>query len=206
DEGVDPRGKPPAALNDTPYGKELNWILGLEDKSEDYAERLYTVYKRAKETSITYPEKYPFNAPAGSQHNNLTRQMKLIARLLDGGGAGLGVKTRVFMVQIGGFDTHADQVEGSDPTMGAHAALMYHISSAMKAFQDDLRDRGIEDRVLTVTTSEFGRRIHSTGSYGTDHGTGGLVFIFGKGAAPGVIGKVPDLNQDNAEMQYDYRQ
>lgn len=206
DEGIDPRGRPPAALNDTPYGKELNWILGLEDKSEDYAERLYNVYKNAKDSSVTYPEKYPFNAPAGSKYNNLTRQLKLIARLLDGGGPGLGVKTKVFMVQIGGFDTHADQVEGYDPTMGAHAALMYHISSAMKAFQDDLRDRGIEDRVLTVTTSEFGRRIHSNGSYGTDHGTGGPVFIFGKGANPGVIGKVPDLNEDNVEMQYDYRQ
>lgn len=206
DEGVDPRGRPPEALNDTPYGKELNWILGLEDKSEDYAERLYEVYQRSKTTSVTYPEKYPFNAPPGSQRNNLTPQLKLIARLLDGGGAGMGVKTKVFLVKIGGFDTHAGQVESYDPTMGSHAALMYHISAGMKAFQEDLRIRGIEDRVLTVTTSEFGRRIHSNGSYGTDHGTGGPVFIFGKGVNPGVVGKVPDLNEDNVEMQHDYRQ
>lgn len=204
DQGIDPRGKPPVALNDTPYGKELNWILGLEDKSEDYAERLYDVYKRASETNVTYPEKYPFNAPAGSLRNNLTPQLKLIARLLDGGGD--GVKTKVFLVKTGGFDTHAQQVESYDPTMGHHAALMYHISSAMKAFQDDLRARGIEDRVLTVTTSEFGRRIHSNGSYGTDHGTGGPVFLFGLGAKAGVTGVVPDLTQDNVEMQYDYRQ
>jgi uncharacterized protein (DUF1501 family) len=206
DEGADPRGRPPEALNNAPYGKELNWILGLEDKSEDYAERLFEVYSRAKSSSITYPETYPFNAPAGSRRNHLTPQLKLIARLLDGGGAGMGVKTKVFLVKIGGFDTHAAQVESYDPTMGSHAALMYHLSSAMKAFQEDLRDRGIEDRVLTVTTSEFGRRIHSNGSFGTDHGTGGPVFIFGKGANPGVIGKVPDLNEDNVEMQYDYRQ
>ena len=204
DEGVDPRGKPPLALNDTPYGKELNWILGLEDKSEDYAERLYEVYKKAPESKVTYPEKYPFQAPTGSLRNNLTPQLKLIARLLDGGGD--GVKTKVFLVKIGGFDTHAQQTESYDPTMGTHAALMYHISSAMKAFQDDLRERGIEDRVLTVTTSEFGRRIHSNGSYGTDHGTGGPVFLFGLGVNPGVIGKVPDLTKDNVEMQFDYRQ
>jgi uncharacterized protein (DUF1501 family) len=206
DEGIDPRGRPPEALSNSPYGKELNWILGLEDKSEDYAERLAEVYRRSKVSTITYPERYPFNAPPGSQRNGLTPQLRLIARLLDGGGAGLGVNTKVFLVKIGGFDTHAGQVESYDPTMGAHAALMYHISSAMKAFQDDLRDRGIEDRVLTVTTSEFGRRIHSNGSFGTDHGTGGPVFIFGKGANAGVIGKVPDLNEDNIEMQYDYRQ
>jgi uncharacterized protein (DUF1501 family) len=206
DEGIDPRGKPPEALKASPYGQELQWILDLEDKSEDYADRLYEVYKRAPQTTITYPEKYPFNAPSGSLTNGLTPQLKLIARLLDGGGPGMGVKTKVFLVKIGGFDTHAEQVENFDPTMGAHAALMWHVSSAMKAFQDDLAARGVEDRVLTVTTSEFGRRIHSNGSYGTDHGTGGPVFIFGKGVNPGVVGNVPDLMQDNVDLQYDYRQ
>ncbi len=206
DEGIDPRGKPPVALNNSPYGRELNWILGLEDKSEDYAERLYEVYKNAAVSTITYPERYPFNAPKGSLKNELTPQLQLIARLLDGGGPGLGVKTKVFLIKLGGFDTHAEQVESYDPTMGHHAALMYHISSAMKAFQDDLKARGLEDRVLTVTTSEFGRRIRANGSYGTDHGTGAPVMIFGKGVQPGVIGKVPDLNEENVEMQYDYRQ
>lgn len=204
DQGVDPRGKPPAALDSSPYGRELNWILGLEDKSEDYANRLYEVYSRASTSSVTYPERYPFNSPTGSLRNPLTPQLQLIARLLDGGGD--GVKTKVFLVKIGGFDTHAGQVESYDPTMGGHAALMYHISSAMKAFQDDLRARGLEDRVLTVTTSEFGRRIHSNGSYGTDHGTGGPIFIFGKGVQPGMVGTTPDLTQDNVEMQFDYRQ
>jgi uncharacterized protein (DUF1501 family) len=206
DEGIDPRGKPPAALDNSPYGRELNWILGLEDKSEDYAERLYEVYRNAPASSVTYPETYPYNAPKGSMKNRLTPQLQLIARLLDGGGAGLGVKTKVFLVKLGGFDTHAEQVESYDPTMGHHAALMYHISSAMSAFQEDLRARGLEDRVLTVTTSEFGRRVRSNGSYGTDHGTGAPVMIFGKGVQPGVVGKVPDLNKENIEMQYDYRQ
>lgn len=208
DMGIDPRGLPPPLLNDSPYGKELNWILGLEDKTEDYAQRLAEVYQRSSESSVTYPERYPFNAPAGSIRNGLASQLQLIARLLDGGGAGQGVKTKVFMVKIGGFDTHASQVESYDPTMGAHAALMFHISSAMRAFQEDLRARGLEDRVLTVTTSEFGRRIASNGSYGTDHGTGGPVFIFGKGVLPGVVGTVPDMSpgKDNVDMQFDYRQ
>jgi uncharacterized protein (DUF1501 family) len=46
---IDPRGKPPIALEQSPYGRELNWILGLEEKSKNYAERLYEVYKRAPE-------------------------------------------------------------------------------------------------------------------------------------------------------------
>lgn len=198
---IDRRGIPPEVLNPSPYWQELNWILQLEDKSEDYAERLYNVYLAGRESSVAYPETYPLNAPAGSKRNPLTPQLKLISRLLDG-----GCTTKVFLVKIGGFDTHAEQVESYDPTMGVHAALMYHISTAMHAFQEDLRQKGLEDRVLTVSTSEFGRRIYSNGSYGTDHGTGGPIFIFGKGVNPGVVGEVPDLNQGNVQMQYDYRQ
>lgn len=200
DEQVDPRGLPPEYLQGSPYYKELDWILSLEDKSKDYAQRLYEIYLAGGSSSITYPETYPFNAPQGSLRNPLTPQLKLIARLLAG-----GCKTKVFLVKIGGFDTHADQVEKYDPTMGGHAASMYHISTAMNAFQEDLRARGLEERVLSVTTSEFGRRIQSNGSYGTDHGTGGPLFIFGRGVEPGVVGKVPDLSQGNVDMQFDYR-
>lgn len=206
DQGIDPRGKPPELLTNSAYEKELNWILNLEEKSEDYAARLLEVYQKSSTTSVTYPEKYPFNAPKGLATNRLSPQLQLIARLLDGGGAGKGVKTKVFMVKIGGFDLHAEQVEGYDPTMGNHAALLHHISSAMKSFQDDLKARGLEDRVLTVTVSEFGRRIGSNGSYGTDHGTGGPIMIFGKGVNPGVTGTNPDVSKDNVEMQFDYRQ
>ncbi|MEQ8927367.1 MAG: DUF1501 domain-containing protein [Fulvivirga sp.] len=208
DQLIDPRGKPPTNLDNTPYGKEMNWILGLEDKSEDYAARLLEVYNAASESSVTYPEVYPFNAPASSLRNPLTPQLQLIARLLDGGGAGRGVKTKVFLARIGGFDTHAGQVESYDPTMGAHASKLYHISAAMRAFQNDLKARGLEDRVLTVTTSEFGRRIDSNGSFGTDHGTGGPMLIFGKGVNPGITGTNQNLSnsEGNVGMQYDYRQ
>ncbi|MBL6449050.1 DUF1501 domain-containing protein [Fulvivirga sp. 29W222] len=203
DKLIDPRGKPPVGLDNSPYGKELNWILGLEDKSEDYAARLLEVWNNASETSVTYPEIYPFNAPSGSLTNRLTPQLQVVARLIAG-----GAKTKVYLVRIGGFDTHAGQVESYDPTMGLHAALMYHISSAMNAFQADLRSRGIEDRVLSMTTSEFGRRIDSNGSFGTDHGKGGPMFIFGKYAKPGVLGTNHDLStaNGNIDMQHDYRQ
>jgi uncharacterized protein (DUF1501 family) len=199
---VDERGIPPDALKESAYWKELNnWILEIESSSKKYAQRLGDLLRNSQNPTVTYPEKYPFNAPVGSAMNPLSDQLRLIAQLLQA-----GVKTRVFMVKIGGFDTHAGQVESYDPTMGAHAALMYHISTAMKAFQDDLKSRGLDERVLTVSTSEFGRRIKSNGSFGTDHGTGGPIYIFGRGAIPGVTGVVPDLTKDNVEMQYDYRQ
>ena len=182
DEGIDPRGNPPDFLSASPYGQEMDWILGLEDKSETYIKRLSEIYESAAETSVTYPESYPFNAPGGSKRNPLSGQLQLVARLLAG-----GVKTKVFLVKMGGFDTHASQVESYDPTMGVHSALLYHISSAMAAFQRDLASRGIEDRVLTMTMSEFGRRVGSNGSYGSDHGTGGPLMMFGAGVKTGNL-------------------
>lgn len=205
EEGVaDPRGIPPEVVEDSAYWKEMNWILGLEQKTDDYAQRLFEVWTAGGESSVSYPETYPFNAPSGSKRNPLSDQFQLVARLLAG-----GCKTKVFMVRIGGFDTHADQTTSFDPTMGGHAALLYHISATMKAFQDDLKARGLEDRVLTVTTSEFGRRINSNASYGTDHGTGGPIMIFGKSVIAGVSGRSPDLTDSdvtNVAMQFDYRE
>jgi len=87
--------------------------------------------------------------------------------------------------------------------------LLYHISSAMKAFQDDLKDLGLEDRVLTMTFSEFGRRAYSNGSYGSDHGTSAPMSVFGKMVKPGVKGINPglgNLDRGNLVHQFDYRQ
>lgn len=202
-QGLDPRGIPPAVHNNSPYGKELNWILSLEEKTDEYDDRLLQVYNKGKamDPNVTYPDTYPLNAPARIRKNSLSGQLQIIANLIHG-----GCKTKVYLVKLGGFDTHAQQVESYDATMGCHAALLYHISSAMKSFQDDLKARGIDDRVLSVTSSEFGRRIYSNGSYGTDHGIGAPWFVFGKGVNPGLIGVNPDLTTENVQMQYDYRQ
>lgn len=202
-EGLDPRGLPPAALANSAYAKELEWILQLEQKTEEYDDRLLQVYNQGKsqDPNVAYPSSYPLNAPARFRNNPLSGQLQIIANLIHGGS-----KTKVYLVRLGGFDTHAQQVESYDATMGSHAALLYHISSAMKSFQDDLKVRGIDHRVLSVTTSEFGRRTFSNGSYGTDHGVGAPMFIFGKGVIPGVTGVNPDLNDDNVAMQVDYRQ
>jgi len=185
------------------YGEELKYIMDMDEQSHVYGVRLKEVYDRGGDTTVTYPESYPF-ATSRALNNPLSNQFKLIARLLRG-----GIKSRFFLVRIGGFDTHANQVESYDPTFGHHAALMYHISSAVNAFQADLRASGTEDKVMTVTMSEFGRRAVSNGSFGTDHGDAWPLMAFGKWVNPGVFGGAPDLaniRRGNLSMQVDYRQ
>ncbi|WPP50586.1 DUF1501 domain-containing protein [Catalinimonas niigatensis] len=198
-------GEPPESVADTHYGHELQWIMDIEKKSNQYAGRLKEIYEKGSNSaSVLYPETYPYNAPKNALRNSLAPQLKMIARLLSG-----GCQTKIFLARIGGFDTHASQVESYDATMGVHAALLYHLSEAVKAFQNDLKGLGLEDRVLTMTMSEFGRRAASNGSWGTDHGTAAPMLIFGNQVKPGMTGTNPDLydlDRNNIRMQHDYRQ
>ena len=197
--GVDP----PITLPDSHAGDEIRYIMEFEKKSNQYAERLKDVYSAGSNSSVAYPETYPF-ATTGAEKNPLSPQLKLIARLLKG-----GIKTRIFLVRIGGFDTHGGQVETYDSTLGVHAALLYHLSSAVKSFYDDLKILGLDQKVMGITFTEFGRRARSNASYGTDHGTSTPVFIFGTGLNPGIYGQNPDLtdlNHDNLKYEIDYRQ
>lgn len=185
-------------------GEELRYLMEFETMTNVYAEQLKKVYDAGQNSSVSYPETYPGSAPQGSMKNPLSGQLRLIARLLAG-----GIKTRIFLCRIGGFDTHGAQVEEYDHTQGTHAALLYHLSSAMKAFMDDVKELGMEERVLAMTFTEFGRRPASNDSFGTDHGTSTPVFLFGKGLKGGVLGNnpiIPERRGANLEYEIDYRQ
>ena len=113
-------------------------------------------------------------------------------------------------VTLRGFDTHANQVLAADVTAGAHALLLAKLNDAIVAFQDDLRLLGLEHRVMGMTMSEFGRRILSNASLGTDHGTSAPLFVWGAGVSGGLLGTNPAIPatvtvKDNIAMQFDYR-
>ncbi len=201
--GVDP--PPTQSFPDNHYGDEMRYLTDFELKSNQYAARLKEAYDLGTNSeSVTYPTTYPNTAPIQYINNHLSEQLKIIARLLSGGS-----QTRIFLCRIGGFDTHADQVDAFDNTYGRHAAILYHLSESVKAFHDDLEAQGIEDKVLSMTFSEFGRRVYSNESYGTDHGKAGPILLFGSGLKAGIHGTDPDftdLDNGNLRHQYDYRQ
>ena len=114
------------------------------------------------------------------------------------------------MVGMGGFDTHAGQVNGGNPLTGNHSQLLKQVSDAITAFMGDLKFLGVSQRVMGMTFSEFGRRMQSNGSLGTDHGAAQPVFLFGESVKQGVLGKNPIIPSataavDNVPMQYDFR-
>ena len=65
-----------------------------------------------------------------------------------------------------------------------------------------------EEDVLVMTWSEFGRRVGSNGSGGTDHGAAAPMFLMGKPVAGGIYGEKPDLvrlDKDNLRFTTDFR-
>jgi uncharacterized protein (DUF1501 family) len=178
---------------DTLAGKELKFVRMVAKQTSQYAD----VVKNAA-LSVTQQSAYPAN-------NSLADQLKIVARLIKG-----GLKTKIYMASYGSFDTHSSQVVSGDTSTGNHANLLKNVSDAIKAFQDDLKFLGVDDRVMGITFSEFGRRIKSNSSYGTDHGAAAPQFVFGSAANPTIHGNNPVLPavatvNDNIPMQYDFR-
>ena len=176
----------------SPAGKELTYIRNVARQTNLYADAITSAYNNSAQQA-----EYP--------NTNLAGQLKIVARLVKG-----GLKTRIYMVNLGGFDTHAQQANTSDTSTGVHANLLKQLSDAIKSFQDDLRLLGIEDRVLGMTFSEFGRRVKSNGSFGTDHGAAAPMFLFGSNVQGGIVGENPEIPnaptvEDNIAMQYDFR-
>ena len=90
------------------------------------------------------------------------------------------------MVKLGGFDTHANQLND-------HPALLRGLSLGLHQFNKAMEEMGLSDNVLTYTTSDFGRTVSNNGK-GTDHGWGSHQLIMGGGInKSGVIGKLPSL-------------
>jgi uncharacterized protein (DUF1501 family) len=102
-----------------------------------------------------------------------------------------GLGTRVYWVQTGGFDTHAN--EGNQGA-GAYATLMSTYSDGVAAFYTDLKNQGLLGDTLVLQFSEFGRRISENGTGGTDHGAAAVMMAIGGGVRGGIYGTAPDLN------------
>ncbi len=98
-----------------------------------------------------------------------------------------GLPTRLYFVSQGGYDTHANQA-------GRHADLLGQLATAMSSFQEDLRAHRLDDQILTMTFSEFGRRPNENSGQGTDHGTAAPLFVMGGSIRERLIGEPPDLD------------
>jgi uncharacterized protein (DUF1501 family) len=129
-------------------------------------------------------------APSVSYPNNgLGQALRAVA-----GAMNRQIGTKLFWVQTGGYDTHANQ----GANQGAYVNLMGTLNDGVLAFYNDLKNQGLLSSTLVIVFSEFGRRISENGSTGTDHGAAGVMMAFGGAVRGGLYGTAADLRQDPA--------
>lgn len=174
-----------AGLPANELGDVVRFMRSVSNNLIHYAEAVKTAY-----TSGMNRADYP-------PDNLLGEQLASIARLIRG-----GLQTRVYHVTLGGFDTHARQRD-------THADLLKQMSEAMAVFYDDLAEDRLDQRVLGMSFSEFGRRVAQNSSLGTDHGAAAPLFLFGPSVEGGFHGTPPDLedldDDGNLKFETDYR-
>jgi uncharacterized protein (DUF1501 family) len=181
------------ALPSDCYGAEMTFLIDAYKKSNAYSDRVVAAATEGTNGANLYSQ------------SELAQQLKTVARLIDG-----GLQTRIFVLKQGGYDTHDNQVVEGSPTTGWHANLLSDLSDSIYAFQQDLQALGLEDRVVGMTFSEFGRKIISNAGFGTDHGSAAPLIVFGTCVNPGVIGTNPIIAanvdvEEGVAMQYDFR-
>jgi uncharacterized protein (DUF1501 family) len=128
----------------------------------------------------------------------LGNSLKLVAKLIGG-----GLKTRVFYVSQGGYDTHTNQT-------GTQERLLKDLGDSVQAFIGDVKAQGNMGRVLLLTFSEFGRRVAENANGGTDHGAAAPMFLIGEKVKAGLLGRYPslapaDLFQGDLKYTVDFR-
>lgn len=161
-------GSAPGTAMQQHRGASLDFLERVALDAQVSSDKILAVTKKVRNEAS-----YPASQIAGS--------LKLVARLIAG-----GLPTRVFYVSQGGFDTHANQAP-------AQQRLLGELASGVKAFFDDLKAMGHDQRVLLMTFSEFGRRVAQNANNGTDHGAAAPLFIAGPKVQPGHLGFAPSL-------------
>ena len=163
---------PTDTLGDCPSGVERSFLRSITNNSQYYSDNVTRAYN-SSQTKVTYPT---------GTTNNLAGQLSIVARLIKG-----NLGTKVYMVYINGWDTHANQ-------RNTHRNLTGHVANSVAAFYNDLKADDASKNVTIMTFSEFGRTIRENGSAGTDHGNQSPLMIFGDPVKGGFTGTPINLH------------
>lgn len=185
-QGLSPDEEP--MPGDSAFAQEFNFIRTIARDSDRYSQIVKDAFDKGKNT-LDYDDGF-------------AKQLQLVARLISG-----GLRAKVYMVHMGGFDTHVQQQD--DEQKGQHPGLLKAFSTGISQFMQDALEQGFANRVVGMNVSEFGRRPYENGSHGTDHGAASVQIVWGSKVKGFVYGENPDLKNLNANgdlvYQFDYR-
>ena len=188
-------GLPPEYIPDSHYGEELQYIIENDQLSNTYSEAISNAFNNGTNSN-------------DYEDTDISNQLKTVARLISG-----GLQSKIYLVQLRGFDTHFSQIQSQNDVIGRHSELLTELDGAISKFMIDVQSQGFDGDIVGLTFSEFGRKAKENGNLVTDHGEIAPMFVFGTPVNGGVSGINVDLTEANENnnwqiqsYQYDYRQ
>jgi uncharacterized protein (DUF1501 family) len=169
---------------------------GLVSRSYQAERTVAATFGKVLDPNASGPGDTPSPAGSAGGSASLKQQLDVVARCIKA-----GVPTTVYSVDLGGFDTHADEKAAQQSQLGI---LDGSLSGFLNEMAADPRGRG----VVVLAYSEFGRRVAANASQGTDHGSAGPVFLAGAPVRGGFYGEQPsltDLDNGNLKSSVDFR-
>lgn len=145
----------------------------------------------------------------GRVGGQLAPQLYQAAKLIQANATVQGTR-QIFFVQLGGFDTHGDQVLNGDALGGKHAVLLKQLGDSLAAFHNAMTAIGMGANVTTFTQSDFGRTFKPNNSLGTDHAWGNQHLVLGGAVRGGstygsypllALGGPDDVGVDSWDQQ-----
>jgi uncharacterized protein (DUF1501 family) len=157
--------------------------LGVDDPGDTPAmAAVRRSYRAAQTTDATFQ-----SVAATENENALASRLSMVSAAIKA-----RVPTRVYLVHLGGFDTHANE-------RGTQQRLLESFDQAVSGFLQQVAGTN----VVMLAYSEFGRRVRANASQGTDHGTAGPVFVAGAPVRGGFYGDEPSLTDlDHGDLKY----
>lgn len=168
----------------------------IANKPHHHEENLNYLYKTLVDTQSSadylYQQSKLYRSTVSYPKSKFAKDLKQIAELMTA-----DTDTQIYYVSMGGFDTHVAQ-------KSKQARLLKEYAEGMNAFMQDLKNHRMENEVLIMTFSEFGRRVKQNASGGTDHGTANNVFLMnGRLKQGGFYNAAPNLsNLDKGDLRY----
>jgi uncharacterized protein (DUF1501 family) len=161
--------------------------LGVDDPGDTPAmAAVCEAYRATRTTDSTFRS----IKPSGEKPRSLAGQLNMVAAAVKA-----AVPTRVYSVQLGGFDTHVVE-------RGIQQPLLQKLDQAVSPFLEQMAGDKYGKNVVLMAYSEFGRRVKANGAGGTDHGTAGPVFVAGGPVKGGFYGEEPSLTDlDNGDLK-----
>lgn len=162
--------------------------LGVDDPTDTPA---MAAVRRSYRAARTAEDRFAAVSATESEDNALASRLSMVASAIKA-----RVPTRVYMVHLGGFDTHADE-------RGTQQRLLHTFDEALSGFLQQMAGDSAGRNVVVLAYSEFGRRVAANASQGTDHGTAGPVFVAGASVKGGFYGDEPSLTDlDHGDLKH----